>query len=591
MHMTVPCRKRLLACCRKERALAIFTGCALALASAAHSAPQLDGSDASPLPPRPEIVRVRMRDGIAIVLALYLPSGKAKVPALLAASPYRIDNDGVPTVPAFPFRETGPIGWYVDQGYAVVRMDVRGTGRSGGEYRVLDAHEQADLYDVVEWIAKQPWSSGKVGGLGQSYYARSQWAMATQAPPHLACIAPYDGNIDNYSASAYTGGIPGSYLNFWFGLVRGINVAPFSGTPRLLPYDFSAAILEHANYDDFWKERSAAQKLSKVRIPVFSIGVWGKADLHLNGNIVGYQQVDGPKKLLLLGGSGVDAAVSEFARVAFHARFLLPFYDYCLKGLHTSYESESEVRYSVLGSDQVRTARSWPPPESRPAHWYFAAGHSGSITSLNDGRLSEAPPGAAGEAVTLRYPDPHWSNSGNVQRGENGAVDTARHVLTFTSPPLASDVLLAGPSMLRVFMSSSRSDGDIIVKLYEQLPQSADERQKDVQPSSRLITKGWLRASHRAVDPVLSRENAPWYRGTAEPLTPGKIYRLDVALMPIAARLRRDHRIRIEISNADSALTEGVFTHAYRADQVGSYTLYQDSAHPSELTLPVVSGK
>jgi len=104
--------------------------------------------------------------------------------------------------------ETGPIAWYTQHGYAYEQMDVRGTGHSSGEYHFLDKKEQHDYYEVVEWIAKQPWSTGKVCGVGQSYYAMAQWLMAEQNPPHLACIAPYDGYIDSYHNSAYQGGIP-----------------------------------------------------------------------------------------------------------------------------------------------------------------------------------------------------------------------------------------------------------------------------------------------------------------------------------------------------------------------------------------------
>ena len=172
-------------------------------------------AESAVLPTR--IVSIRMRDGVKIAAAIYLPKsargrGQAgRYPALLAASPYRFDNDIAPALPMFLWRETGPIDFYLEQGYAFVHMDVRGTGRSGGKYRYMCRKEQRDLYEVIEWIARQKWSNGKVGGIGQSYYARMQWFMAIQNPPHLACVAPYDGNVDTYRSSAYTGGIPGEF--------------------------------------------------------------------------------------------------------------------------------------------------------------------------------------------------------------------------------------------------------------------------------------------------------------------------------------------------------------------------------------------
>lgn len=537
----------------------------------------------------PKFFSVRMSDGVDIVVALHLPANPRRHPALLAASPYRIDNDGAPAVPAFPFRETGPIGWYVDNDYAFVRMDVRGTGRSGGEFRVHDKREQRDLYEVVEWIARQPWSNGKVGGIGQSYYARSQWAMATQAPPHLACIAPYDGNMDNYHAAAFTGGIPGNYPNYWYNFLRGIHAQPFSGSPRLLPWDFSGNIVAHPTYDAFWRERSTAEDLAKVKIPVFSIAVWGKADTHLNGNIIGYQRAGGLKKLLVLGGAGIDGAVAEFSSPAFHERYMRPFYDWCLKGVDTGWTAEPQVRYSVVGDPNMRTATSWPPRESRPVSWYLNASPSRSVTSLNDGGLSRTAASTGAAGTTLNYPDPHWGFGGSARQGPDGRPDTARYVLSFTTPPLERDTLLAGPPMLRLHFTSSRNDADFIVKLYEQMPQGEEDRRADKQPVSRLLTKGWLRASHRSIDPAFSLPNAPWYKNDKlEPLVPGKAYSADIALMPIAARLGSGSRIRVEISNADSLITEAIFTHAYLADQVGSYTILHDPAHRSELVLPVI---
>jgi len=111
-----------------------------------------------------KLVAIPMRDGVTLHAAVFLPKELGRYPTLFAASPYRFDNDYAPAYPMYLWRETGPIGWYVDHGYAFVHMDVRGTGRSEGEYRFLDAVEQRDLHDAIEWIAMQPWSNGNVGG-------------------------------------------------------------------------------------------------------------------------------------------------------------------------------------------------------------------------------------------------------------------------------------------------------------------------------------------------------------------------------------------------------------------------------------------
>jgi putative CocE/NonD family hydrolase len=116
-------------------------------------------------------VLIRVRDGLRMAARIYRPDGAGPFPTLFATSPYRYDNNTLPAQPMFLWRETGPIEWYVDQGYAYLHADVRGTGRSEGEFEFLGRREQHDLYDVIEWIGSQPWSNGKVGGIGQSYYA------------------------------------------------------------------------------------------------------------------------------------------------------------------------------------------------------------------------------------------------------------------------------------------------------------------------------------------------------------------------------------------------------------------------------------
>src|SRR5499433_95025 len=538
-----------------------------------------------------KIVAIPMRDGVILFAALFLPKGPGRYPTLFAASPYRFDNDYAPPYPMYLWRETGPVGCYVDHGYAFVHMDVRGTGRSEGEYRFLDQVEQRDLHDAIEWIAIQPWSNGNVGGIGQSYYAMTQWFMAIQNPPHLKCIAPYDGLIDVYRASAFSGGIPGAFFSLWYDqIVRPINQHPARGPSRDLPWDMPPAMRQHTSYDAFWKERSAAEQLDKIKVPVYSIGLWTKVDLHLNGNIVGYQRVASPKKLLLLGTSNLYAAVSDFSGVAFHEKFLLPFYDCYLKGRATAYLNEPNVRYFVGGADEFKTADTWPPAHIDYQAFYLKDGPSGSITSLNDGALDTAEPDRDNALTSFDYPNPGW-RVGVVGFDADGRLDASRRVLTFTTAPLAADLEIAGPIKLILYAASSNCDTDFVVKLYDQAPQSPDLRVKDAQPASQVVTKGWLRASHRAVDPMLSTEYALWYtHADPQPLEPGAVTKVEVAVMPTAYRFKKGNRIRIDLANGDSALTEfGWFHHEYTPDKLGQDTIFHSERYPSQLLLPVVS--
>lgn len=536
------------------------------------------------------ILSIPMSDGVTLAAALFLPPGKERFPTLLAASPYRFDNDAAPAIPLFLWRETGPIGWYLEQGYAYVHIDVRGTGRSGGEFHYQCKREQRDLYEVVEWIAAQRWSNGKIGGIGQSYFARSQWFMATQNPPHLGCVAPYDGHIDTYRDSAYTGGIPGGYPTSWWEQVRTVNAYPTAGKPRFVEWDYPARVKRHPTYDAWWRERAAAEKLAKIKAPVFSIGVWSKVDLHLNGNIVGFQRAGGPKKLLVFGSSDLYAAVADYSSIAFHEKFLLPFYDCYLKGRRTAYLDEPDVRYFVTGADRFDSGTTWPPLAARSVAYYLGRGPTGSVASLNDGALSPEPATARGDATVFDYPHPAW-RLGVVGFGKDGRPDPVRRVLTFTTPPLERDVEIAGPVELVLHAESSRNDTDFFVKLSEQMPQAEADRAADLQPRSRIVTKGWLRASMRAIDRKLSKPHAPHYSFTKpQMLKPGRIYEFTIAVMPTAYRFKKGSRIRLELANGDSSVTEGVFAHPYTPDKVGQDTIHHDTRYPSRLILPVMDG-
>ena len=169
-----------------------------------------------------------------------------------------------------------------------------------------------------------------------------------------------------------------------------------------MSWDYVGAVRQHPTYDDWWKERAAAENLGKIKVPVFSIGVWSKVDLHLNGNIVGYQRAGGPKKLLVFGSSSVYEAVADYSGIAFHQKYLLEFYDWCLKGKQTGYTAEPNVRYFVTNAETFQSADAWPPKGIDYETYYLGKGPTGSVTSLNDGapRLPPRPRRMAARPAT-----------------------------------------------------------------------------------------------------------------------------------------------------------------------------------------------
>jgi putative CocE/NonD family hydrolase len=225
-------------------------------------------------------VMVEMSDGVRIACDVYRPRAEGEYPVLYAVSPYLKDAVYLPTMACYRYRETGKIANWVARGYVYVHADARGCGKSEGRYVRFSEDELRDLYEMIEWCGTQPWSTGKVGGFGESYYAMVQWAAAAQNPPHLACIAPYDGLTDYYRHSAWKGGIYSTtFESHWYGnSVRNRAYLDFVEKPDrddFMAYDYLLDLIKHPTFDAFWQRRRF--DVTAIKVPVFSIGNWNNA--------------------------------------------------------------------------------------------------------------------------------------------------------------------------------------------------------------------------------------------------------------------------------------------------------------------------
>ena len=538
-----------------------------------------------------EPVFITMRDGTPIGCRIYRPDTAGRFPVLFAASPYQYETDDLPHSTMFLWREVGPVEWYVrDQGYAYVHMDVRGSGQSGGVYNFLDREEQQDYYECIEWVGRQDWCNGKVGGIGQSYYAWSQWFMGIVNPPSLKCIAPYDGAVDPYRGTAYHGGIYCDFMAWWYQLVRVNNLhrAANGLSGQYMPLDLAGEMARHQTYDDWWRERCPWERLDEIKVPLLSIGHWGKMGLHLRGNILGYENVKTPKKLVVTGAKDVFEAHDQFDHISYHEAELLPFYDHYLKGKKNKWAERPNVRLHVGGRNEWREEDEWPLKRAKFQHFYLNERTSKSVTSVNDGLLTTDAPKANGGSTSYDYPDPNWK-LGTVGFSPQGP-DPVRGVLTFTTEPLKKHLEIVGPIILELHASSSNIDTDFIIKISDQYPQSMEDRTLNIQPLATVVSKGWLRASHREKDKTLSSKLRPIYtHANPKPIEPGVVYVFEIEVMPCAHEFKANHRIRLEIVNGDSPLTDSLFTHQYLYYKVGTDTIWHNDKHPSRLLLPIVT--
>ena len=332
-----------------------------------------------------------------------------------------------------------------------------------------------------------------------------------------------------------------------------------------------------------------SRRLGEIKVPVLSIGHWGKMGLHLRGNILGFEEVKAPKKLVVTGAKNVHEAHHQFDQVEFHRKESAAV-------LRPAPQGQAD-RLSRASERRIRGTRLKSGAQSR----HLAAdGHA--LYALVSQRIAVRKcevverwrpvetPGAGGPSTTYAYPNPGWVSGvvGFGPAGPPGGFDPARRVLTFTTAPFESDLEIAGPVKLVLYASSTARDTDFFVKLSDQFPQTPDDRAKGLNPFTEIVTRGWLRASHRALDPARSTDMVPYHtHSDPQPLTPGEIYKFEISLEPTAYLIKQGHRLRLEIVNGDSPATEILWSHYYRPDKIGQDTICHDAAHQSELILPV----
>ncbi|MES2258225.1 MAG: CocE/NonD family hydrolase [Pseudomonadota bacterium] len=517
------------------------------------------------------------RRGRTLRADVYLPAGQpGPFPTLLAASPYQKSLRRLPAHPAFAFVEYGPMQLYLDQGYAYVILDLPGSGRSEGSWDPVSRAEGEAIHDAIEHVATLPWSTGRIGMIGQSYFCWSQWNAARTRPPHLTTIVAYDGATDMYRDWMYHGGIPmQGFLGTW--LIGSVLLQhqteghDIRGGER---HQVMPDILSHTMDDAWQRDRAPLHELHRVDIPVFSIGVWGKAGLHLRGNVLGYERVAGPKKLLIAAPDSFKGAQMLYADEQFHRDEILPWYEHHLKGCDNGVMAMPNVRFFTQGENRYRAADNWPPADVAASAFYLGSARSGAVRSLNDGSLLETAPHLKQDSTTWSYPDPQWT--AGVTSFPDGVPDHVARVNTYTSAPFECDREFTGHGALVLHASSDQVDLDLIVKL-SLLPVSGPARK---------ISQDWLRASHRAEDPELTQELRPFHlHDKAVPLVPGEIVELRLELLPMSVLVRSGERIRLEVSNNDSVMADQPMTHWY-GQKVGTDTYYHDQLRPSRLLLP-----
>lgn len=537
-------------------------------------------------------VSVLMRDGTRLAVDIYAPDAEGKFPALLSISCYGKDVQKLP-MPVGPndFRlgnggmEAGDSEYFASRGYVHVIADARGTGNSDGGYRFLSRKEQEDGYDLVEWTAGQPWCDGNVGMLGLSYFAMIQYLVAALNPPHLKAIFAHDALTDIYRMFFYHGGIMHyGFLFQWWPHIPAHTIDPLNVSSNELDRMIEKAKSEadvqacpiayitlslpekniplfdallHPNDGPYYWERSAYTKFDKIKVPTYILSRWTSWSVHLPGAFSAYSGIDAPRKLRV----GLPVALEGFER-PWHENhdLILRWYDHWLKGIDTGIMDEPPISILVLGDNKWRSEREWPLARTKWTNYYLK----------ENGVLSEQQPTAS------EKPDSFI----NIPRLWPGQKVPS---VIYTTSVLDTENEVTGPIALHFHASLSTTDSNWLVEIHDVAP---DE-------SIKIVSLGWLKASHRELDQSKSKPYQPFHLHLRSiPVTPGEINEYDVEIRETSYVFKAGHRIRLIIKGQDSPSEgpEPVREVCYHLNSIHEtqHTIYHTTEYPSYLLLPLI---
>jgi predicted acyl esterase len=560
-------------------------------------------------------VPIAMDDGLTLRADVFRPPGEGRSPVILSYGPYGKGlafQDGYPSawqrmVAEHPDVAYGSSNLYqswevvdpekwVPAGYACVRVDSRGAGCSPGYIDPFSPRETRDFYHCIEWAGVQPWSNGKVGLSGISYYAINQWHVASLQPPHLAALCVWEGAADWYRDMTHHGGIVNTFFGNWYDMqVKTVQYGlgergprsratgkPVCGEVTLSDRelarnrcDFGDEILAHPLDDAYHRARSPAWE--KITVPLLSAANWGGQGLHPRGNFEGFRRAASREKWLEAHGLEHWTHFYTDYGLGLQRRF----FDHFLKDAANGWERQPRVQLQVRHVDRFveRHEDAWPIPRT---HWtrFYLAGASHALVRE---------PVAAADTV------------GYDARGDG---------VTFLSAPFATETEITGPLAARLWISSDTADADLFLVFRVFTPDLREVVFMGAIDPHTPIAQGWLRASHRKLDPHLSTEYRPYHaHDEPQPLKPGEVVPLEVELWPTSIVVPGGCRVALTVRGRDyewarstgarlsnfknELLGCGPFLHDDPRDRPhslfgGRVTLHLGAAYPSCLILPVI---
>lgn len=502
-------------------------------------------------------VKIEADDGSVLRADVFRPLTEGRYPVLLSYGPYAKGlafQEGYPSAwqrmvighPDVPHGSTNkyqnwevvdPEKWVPD-GYVVVRVDSRGCGRSPGFVDHFSPRETQDFHNCIDWAGVQPWSSGKVGLSGVSYFGMNQWLVASRQPRHLAAMCIWEGASDWYRDATHHGGMLSTFWTNWYDVqvksvqnglgLRGPRSRVHGDTvcgPETLSDEelarnrshFGDEILAHPLLDDWHKERSPAW--DKITVPLLSAANWGGQGLHTRGNFEGFVRSASPQKWLEVHGLEHWTHFYTDYGIALQKQFFAHF----LKGERNGWDKRPSVQLQVRHTDRFveRMEAEWPLARTRWTKLYIHPA---------EGALRDHPPSVSSEVS--------YATMGNG--------------VSFFTPPLKEAIEITGPAACRLKVSSSTTDADIFVVLRVFTEDMREVTFQGAIDPQTPIAQGWLRASHRKLDPFLSEPYRPLHtHDELQPLIPGKAETMDLEIVPTSIVVPAGYRICLTVRGRD----------------------------------------
>ncbi|HXJ16701.1 MAG TPA: CocE/NonD family hydrolase [Candidatus Polarisedimenticolia bacterium] len=505
-------------------------------------------------------VAVPMRDGIITYCDIYRPATHTNIPAIIAWSPYgkRPCADSLQTewqtlgVPRgshsnyTKFEGPDPEFW-CHQGYAIANYDPRGVGNSGGDIRMFSSQDGRDGYDLVEWLAKQSWCNGKIGMAGNSALAMAQWHIAAEHPPHLACIAPWEGTVDIYREILNMGGFTESGFNQM--LISGL-------VGNGLVEDYFRMAQDYPLMNAYWEDKIAA--LEKIEVPTYLTVGW--CHFHLRGATNAFRKINAKKKWM--------RTHRDFEWPDSYARESLDdlkrFFDRYLKGIRNGWESTPPVRIAVMDAYDFdcsanRPENEWPLARTQYRKLYLDA---------------------ASRALSARPVTNESKITYDAQTGK-ATFDIA----------VDDETELTGYMKLRLWVEAEGSDDLDLFVAVQKLDSAGKWLPLLVLGKRHPGVPGKLRVSLRELDKEQSTEFQPVYPfRNPQMLKPGEIVPVEIEIWPTSRMWHRGEQLRVEVSGHYER-EDWFEPFAWQTRNKGQHVIHSGGKYDSHLLVPYVPPK